>query len=104
MPLRPEDLPSDPVHLTEMVLALDAEVATLRATVSTLKDMIFGARSERRAVIAAEQLPLNFSDIETLVAPPAPANDDREDKAFSSRNAGKAQSQHRRLAETSAAV
>jgi transposase len=81
MPLRPEDLPSDPVHLTEMVLALDAEVATLRATVSTLKDMIFGARSERRAVIAAEQLPLNFSDIETLVAPPAPANDDREDKA-----------------------
>ena len=81
MPLRSQDLPSDHAHLTEMVLALNAEVETLRATVRTLKDMIFGARSEKGAVICAEQLPLDFSDIEALAAPPEPANDDREDEA-----------------------
>jgi hypothetical protein len=44
MPLCSEDLPCDPARLTEMVLALNAEVETLRAAVRTLKDMIFGAR------------------------------------------------------------
>jgi len=83
MPLRPEDLPTDPAHLTEMVLVFAAENATLRVTVRTLKDMIFGARSEKLAVVIAGQLPLDFADIEMPAAPPEPANDDRSDVASS---------------------
>lgn len=83
MPLRPEDLPTDPAHLAEMVLAFAAENATLRVTVRTLKDMIFGARSEKLAVVIAGQLPLDFADIEMPAAPPEPANDDRSDVASS---------------------
>jgi transposase len=81
MALRPEDLPRDLDHLIEMVLAFDGEVETLRATVATLKTMIFGARSERSAVIIAEQLALGLDDIVTDVTMPAPANDDRENGA-----------------------
>ena len=75
MAIRPEDLPSDPVLLTELVLAFDGEVETLRATVATLKRMIFGARSERLTTIGAEQLALDLAT-EAYVAPPPPANDD----------------------------
>ena len=45
MPLRPEDVPSDPARLVAMVLALDTENERLRAIVRTLKDLLFGARS-----------------------------------------------------------
>src|SRR5258705_11122259 len=38
--------------------------------------MIFGKRSERLAVIVAEQLTLELDDLATGVTPPAPANDD----------------------------
>src|SRR5712672_695224 len=49
MAIRPEALPTDAVALAEMVLAL--------------KDMIFGKRSERLAVIVAEQLALELDDL-----------------------------------------
>jgi transposase len=76
MAIRPEALPTDAAALTEMVLALDAENEKLRVAMQTLKGMIFGKRSERLAVIAAEQLALELDDVETGVTPPAPANDD----------------------------
>src|SRR6266404_1537629 len=73
MAIRPEALPTDAVALTEMVLALDAENEKLRVAMLTLKDMIFGKRSERLAVIVAEQLALELDDLATGVMPPAPA-------------------------------
>ncbi len=42
----------------------------------TLKEMIFGKRSERLATLVAEQLALELDDLETSVTPPAAANDD----------------------------
>src|SRR5229473_5127893 len=65
MAIRPEALPTDAVALTEMVLALDAENEKLRVAMLTLKDMIFGKRSERLAVIVAEQLALELDDLAT---------------------------------------
>src|SRR6266481_192571 len=75
MAIRPGALPTDAAALTEMVLALDAENEKLRVVMQTLKEMIFGKRSERLAVIVAEQLALELDDLETGVTPPAPAND-----------------------------
>src|SRR5258705_11974022 len=69
MAIRPEALPTDAVALTEMVLALDAENEKLRVAMLTLKDMIFGKRSERLAVIVAEQLALALDDLATGVMP-----------------------------------
>src|SRR6201997_779807 len=76
MAIRPEALPTDAAALTEMVLALDAENEKLRVAMQTLKEMIFGKRSERLAAIVAEQLALELDDLATGVTPPAPANDD----------------------------
>ncbi|HEY2538334.1 MAG TPA: IS66 family transposase [Stellaceae bacterium] len=76
MAIRPETLPTDPAALTEMVLALDAENEKLRVAMLTLRDMIFGKRSERLAMIDAEQLGLDLDDLETGVTPPPPSNDD----------------------------
>ena len=76
MAIRPDALPTDPATLTEMVLALDAENEKLRVAMQTLKEMIFGKRSERLAAIVAEQLALELDDLATGVTPPAPANDD----------------------------
>jgi len=70
MAIRLDTLPTDPTVLTEMVLALDAENEQLRAVVQTLKDMIFGARSERLVAVADEQLALELNDLETGVTPP----------------------------------
>ena len=75
MTLRPEDLPRDPALLAELALALDAENENLRATIASLKGLIFGARSERMAAILAEQLALNLQDLAGDVTP-SPANDD----------------------------
>ena len=77
MAIRLDTLPTDPTVLTEMVLALDAENEQLRAVVQTLKDMIFGARSERLVAVADEQLALELNDLETGVTPPPAANDDK---------------------------
>src|SRR3954454_9851289 len=77
MPLRPEDVPSDPARLVAMVLALDAENESLRAIVRTLKDLLFGARSEKAAVIDVAQLPLDLDDLAVgPTPPPPPANDE----------------------------
>jgi hypothetical protein len=77
MPIRPEDVPSDPARLAAMVLALDAENERLRAIVRTLKDLLFGARSEKAAVIDVDQLPLDLEDLAVGPTPPTlPANDD----------------------------
>ena len=56
-----------------MVLAFDGENEDLRAEIATLKGLIFGARSERSAIVCAEQLAL---DLERAAAAPPPANDD----------------------------
>lgn len=53
MAIRSEALPTDTAALTEMVLALDAENEKLRVAMQTLKEMIFGKRSERLAAIVA---------------------------------------------------
>lgn len=74
MALRPEDLPRDPVALVEIVLAYEGENEGLRAEVEMLKALIFGVRSERAAVICAEQMALDLEG-EDAAAPP-PANDD----------------------------
>src|SRR5436189_5862133 len=70
MAIRPEALPTDTAALTEMVLALDAENEKLRVAMQTLKDMIFGKRSERLAALVAEQLALELGDLETSATPP----------------------------------
>ena len=76
MAIRSDALPTDPAALTEMVLALDAENEKLRVAMQTLKEMIFGKRSERLATLVAEQLALELDDLETGATPPAAANDD----------------------------
>ncbi len=77
MAIRPEDLPADPAVLTEMVLAFDGEIENLRATIATLRGLIFGARSERSAAVFSEQLSLDLA-ASTAAAPPSPANDDHD--------------------------
>src|SRR3954451_8428780 len=74
MSIRPEDVPSDPARLVAMVLALDAENERLRAIVRSLKDLLFGARSEKAALIDVAQLPLDLAVGPT--PPPPPANDE----------------------------
>ncbi|GLR92170.1 hypothetical protein GCM10007857_88900 [Bradyrhizobium iriomotense] len=76
MAVRPDALPTDPAKLTVMVLALDAENEKLRVVMQTLREMIFGKRSERLAVLVAAQLALELGDLETGVTPPAAANDE----------------------------
>jgi len=76
MALRLEDLPSDAARLIEMVLSLDAENDRLRAVIHTFKDMVFGSRSEKLAVVVADQLALDLADLATDVTLPAAANDD----------------------------
>src|SRR4051794_4603682 len=75
--IRPKDLPTDAAALTEMVLALDAENEKLRVAMRTLNDMVFGKRSERLAVMVAEQLALELDDVATHATPPPAANDDQ---------------------------
>src|SRR3954467_1296283 len=77
MPIRPEDVPSAPARLVAMVRALDTENERLRAIVRTLKDLLFGARSEKAVVINLDQLPLDLDDLAVgPTPPPPPANDD----------------------------
>ena len=78
MALRPETLPRDPDQLIELLLASEGKNEALQATIRALKEMIFGSRSEKLAVIVAEQMALSLG--ETEAAPPEPAND-RQDEA-----------------------
>ena len=92
MAIRPDALPTDPTALTAMVLALDAENEKLRAAMQTLKEMIFGKRSERLAALFAEQFALDLGDLETGAMPPVPANDD----TFAAKPAGRPRQKARR--------
>jgi hypothetical protein len=47
MALRPENLPRDPDHLIEMVLACEGKIEALQATIAKLKTIIFGAGLKR---------------------------------------------------------
>ena len=76
MAIRSDNLPTDPAVLTELLLALVAENEKLRVSMQTLKDMIFGKRSERLAVIAKDQLALELGDLETAVTAPDASADD----------------------------
>lgn len=89
MPLRPEDLSRDPAALTEMALALQAENDALRTEIAMLKTLIFGTRSERAAVVCAEQLAFGLGS--DAVAPAASNDDDT-----ASRPAGKTRAKARR--------
>ena len=77
MAIRPEDLPKDPAALVEMVLAFDGENDDLRAEIATLKGLIFGARSERTAIICAEQLALDLERAPTRRPRPTTTNRNR---------------------------
>ena len=66
MAVRPETLPRDPDRLIEMVLAREGKIEALQATIAKLKTIIFGARSEKSAIIIAEQLSLGLGDAEPL--------------------------------------
>ena len=49
--------------------------------VRTVKELLFGARSEKAAVIDVDQLPLDLEDLAIEATPPAPpANDEGERK------------------------
>jgi len=74
MTSRPDALPTDAAALTEMVLVLDAENEKLHAAMQTMRDMIFGKRSERLAALVA--LAARARALETGVISPAPADDD----------------------------
>ncbi len=76
MDFPPKKLPRDRDKLIEIILDLRSEVETLRASVATLKTMVFGPRSERSALIVAEQLSLGLDGDVTNAAMPSPANDD----------------------------
>ena len=90
MSIRPEDVPSDPARLVAMVLALDTENERLRAIVRTLKDLLFGAQSEKAAVIDVDQLPLDLEDLAVGPTPPTlPANDDAAAERKVDRPAGR---------------
>ena len=50
-------------------MGLSGKIESLEETIATLKTLIFGVRSERAAVICAEQLALNLGS-EAPAAPP----------------------------------
>src|ERR1017187_2816160 len=78
MVLRPETLPRDPDQLIEMVLASEGKIEALQETIAKMRTIIFAARSEKSAVIIAEQLSLGLGEVETAI--PTPANEDGPDE------------------------
>jgi transposase len=74
---RPDSLPSDPAELKRIVLALGAENAELRVYADLLRQMIFGAKSEKLAVLDPTQIALDLGDLSEV---PVAANDDAEDE------------------------
>ena len=76
MAICPEDLPSDLAAPAEMALAFEGENEDPRAQIATLKGLIFGARSERSAIICSEQL---VFDLERTADAQRPANDGEQE-------------------------
>ena len=62
-----------------MVLACEGKIEALQATIAKLKTIIFGARSEKSAVIIAEQLLLALGEADADAVLSSPANDDSQD-------------------------
>jgi transposase len=79
MALRSENLPRDADLLIEMVLVREGKIEALQATIAKLRTIIFGERSEKSAVIIAEQLSLGLGEAEAFSAGLSPANDDGQD-------------------------
>lgn len=73
MSSRADLLPSDSNELKKMVLALEAENADLRVYADLLRQMIFGAKSEKLATLDPAQTVLDLGDLSEV---PAAANDD----------------------------
>jgi len=96
MALRPENLPRDPDRLIEMVLASEGKIEALQATIAKLRTIIFGARSEKSAVIIAEQLSLALGGVEADAVVPPPANDDDPGGASGNETAAEARKKRKR--------
>ena len=96
MALRPENLPRDADLLIEMVLACEGKIETLRATIAKLRTIIFGARSEKSAVIIAEQLLLALGEDVAGAAAPTPANDDSQNDSRQSEPAAETRKKRKR--------
>ena len=77
MSLRPDSLPSDPAELKTIVIDLLAENAELRVYADLLRQMIFGTKSEKLAVLDPTQIALDLGD---LCEVPVAANDDADDE------------------------
>ena len=73
----PDPLPADPAELVRIIRDLEARNADLQAEVKTLKALIFGARSERAAVIDPDQGVLDLGDLAVEAIPAANDNADR---------------------------
>ncbi|MCA1440595.1 transposase, partial [Ensifer sp. IC4062] len=73
MPLRPDPLPQDAAQLTRIILSLDEENADLKARVAFLEGQLFGAKSEKMAVLDPMQAALDLGDLSDI---PVAANDD----------------------------
>ncbi|WP_428991372.1 hypothetical protein [Methylocapsa aurea] len=83
MALRTENLTRDPDLLIEMVRVCAGEIEALQATIVKLRTIIFGARSEKSAVIIAEQLSFGLGEADALSSGLSPANDDNDKAARS---------------------
>ena len=75
---RADSLPTYPGELTQMVIALEAENADLRVYADLLRQMIFGAKSEKMTVLDPTQIALDLGDLSIL---PVAANDDGASEA-----------------------
>jgi transposase len=96
MALRPETLSRNPDRLIEMVLACEGNIEALEATIAKLRAIIFGARSEKSAVIIAEPLSLALGEGDENVAVPPPANDDGHDDASGNEPAAETRKKRKR--------
>jgi transposase len=74
MPFDPASLPRDPDRLIEIIMALKDRNAHLQGVVATLQRALYGPRSEKLSVDAA-QLPLDLDDM-VFGEKPLAANDD----------------------------
>lgn len=97
MSSRTGSLPSDPAKLARMVLALQAENADLRVYADLLRQMIFGAKSEKRAALDPAQIALDLGDLSDIAPTahvtadddaPGPEGPPRRKRGAASRNMG----------------
>ena len=80
-----------------MVLAFDSENEDLRAEIATLKGLIFGARSERSAIICAEQLAFDLERTADVQPRPTTTNRNRTRRDRSGASPGATSARCRRI-------